>query len=52
MLDELNVTLTDRQRTRIEQQLTALRSDLAPFLPAAQAPLYSPLVFVCAASAV
>jgi hypothetical protein len=52
MLDELNVTLTDRQRTRIEQQLTALRSNLAPFLPAAQAPLYSPLVSVCAASAV
>lgn len=52
MLDELNVTLTDKQRTRIEQQLTGLGSDLAPFLPAAQPPLYSPLVSVCAASAV
>ena len=52
MLDELNVTLPGKQRTRLEQQLTALRSDLAPFLPAAQAPLYSQLVSLCAAPAV
>jgi hypothetical protein len=52
MLDTLNVTLTDKQRVRIEQRLTALRSNLAPFLPAAQPPLDSSLVSVCAASAV
>ena len=52
MLDTLNVTLTDKQRTRAVQELTGLRSDLASFLPAAQPPLYSPLVSVCAASAV
>ncbi len=50
MLDALNVTLTDKQRTRAVQQLAGLRSDLASFLPATRPPLYSPLVSVCAAS--
>jgi hypothetical protein len=51
LLDGLNTTLSERQRSRVEQRLGQLRKDLASFIPAAQAPVSLPTVVTQCSSA-
>ena len=50
LIDELNATLTDRQRSSIERRLRDMRDNLAGFLPERQQPASLHIVPACTAA--